>query len=109
MANSEQVEALIQGPDTWHDYRRLHGEDTIDLSGAELDGIRVGWNKDHVLEGASDKFIRNEIIGWEVPLDLAGANLTGAKLRSSELVGANLENAKLLGARLEGAASLCVV
>ena len=104
MANLEQVEALKQGPSAWRDYRRLHGGVPIDLSGAELDGLRVGWNKDHELDfGASDAFIRNEIIPYEIPLDLTGADLTGAKLRNSELVGADLKEAKLHGTRLEGA------
>lgn len=79
MANEEQIEILLQGPEAWNKWREDLNDPfwDIDLSGASLSVA-----------------------------NLAYADLSDANLRGADLDCANLRNANLQGARLEGA-QLC--
>lgn len=78
MANSEHVEILKQGVDTWNKWRADNPDIIPDLSRANL--------SDTNLSGA----------------DLSGANLDGAYLRGANLSGADLHHAGLSGTNLDG-------
>ncbi|RJP48920.1 MAG: toll/interleukin-1 receptor domain-containing protein [Anaerolineaceae bacterium] len=93
MADKEQVEMLLQGPETWNEWRRSNPV-KIDLSQTSL----VYTN----LKGAdlSEANINRS--------DLRGANLNGANLRESDLgdsdfIGAELIDTNLSMAYLRGA------
>ena len=73
MANSEQIDLLKQGTQTWNAWRADQTEATINLSGGALRG-----------------------------LDLEGADLSSADLKDADLRGANLSGANLTAAQLEG-------
>ncbi len=81
LADSEQLELLNQGVESWNDWRRLGFSSQADLSGAELSGADLTWAN---LNRA----------------DLRGADLRGAVLTGADLGGADLRGADLIGARL---------
>lgn len=84
MANEEQLEILRQGVQVWHIWRRTHPNITLDLAGAELQGVNlIGVN----FQGTN----------------LYGANLQGTNLYGALLIKANLERANLIEANLERA------
>lgn len=81
MANSEQLDALLQGPSIWRLWRANHPEVEPDLSDAQLAGVDLG-----------DADL--------IDVNLSGANLRRAKLAKCELAGARLSGADLTGAQL---------
>ena len=78
MANQQQVKILLQGVDTWNQWRQKYPKIKVDLSGANL----------------SNADLNNA--------DLNNANLDGANLDGASLDGANLDGASLDGANLDG-------
>ncbi|NET76255.1 MAG: hypothetical protein F6K60_09410 [Okeania sp. SIO1F9] len=74
MANTEQLEILRKGIDTWNQWRKQQRDVQVDLSEANLSEA-----------------------------NLSGANLREADLREAKLSGANLREAKLSGANLSRA------
>jgi uncharacterized protein YjbI with pentapeptide repeats len=83
MADAEQVAILKQGIKAWNQWRANNHQLQIDLSHADLEGIRLDFYKD--------------------TLDLHGANLKAANLYRSSFVGANLASADLTNACLQDA------
>jgi uncharacterized protein YjbI with pentapeptide repeats len=81
MANPEQLDKLLRGPEAWACWRAAHLEVEPDLSGAQLAGANLG-NSDLV------------------SADLSEANLRRAKLANCNLAGAILAGADLTGAEL---------
>lgn len=85
MADSQHLQLLQQGVDVWNEWRRNHPTASVDLSHADLNGVKLGTDGFH--EGGS--------------VDLHDANLYcahfgGANLREADLSGANLGSANLM-------------
>lgn len=85
MANEKHLDILVQGVDTWNDWRRETSV-TPDLSKADLTGVDLSGA---YLKGANLK-----------EADLEEVNLGGADLGGTDLDKANLSGANLSGAYL---------
>lgn len=84
MANTDQLNILRSGVETWNDWRKRNHSVKLDLSGVDL--------KKENLKGA-------DLIG----ADLSGSKLVGVDFSLSNLYGANLSNCILVGANFQGA------
>jgi uncharacterized protein YjbI with pentapeptide repeats len=79
MADAHQFEVILQGVESWNQWRRENSGVRPDLSRADLRGAH-----------------------------LSGADLSGADLREANLTGAYLNDANLSGALLQGADQISV-
>ncbi len=99
MADSQHLDLLWQGTDTWNKWRSNNPTVRPDLSGANLSGAILSKVN---LSGATLR--RTKLI--EAVLSeayLGGANLSRANLSGADLSGANLRGADLSGANLSRA------
>jgi hypothetical protein len=91
MADSEQVERLRHGIDSWNHWRQVNPFMAVDLSRADLRGVDLsGANLSEADLYKAGLFRAN----------LSGADLRDANLSSSNLCGANFNGADLSGANL---------
>ena len=81
MADKEQLDILLKGPEVWNEWRVKHKDVGVELSSADLSRANL---RDAKLIGA----------------DLIGADLSSAILRNVNLSSANLSNATLSSAIL---------
>jgi len=89
MADANQLERIKSGVDHWNQWRDENPEETIDLSEADLRGVK--------LPGANLK-------GAQMPgAKLQFSNLAGALLNEANLEGARMQEVNLQGAQLSGA------
>jgi len=91
MANDQQLERLKQGVEGWNDWRAQNPEEAIDLSEADLRGLKLQKAN---LKGADlhqAKLQFSNLSG----ADLDGANLDRAKFQEANLYGAQISNAVL--------------
>jgi TIR domain/Pentapeptide repeats (8 copies) len=106
MANKEQLEILKQGVRAWNDWR-MKKHPLIDLSGADLSGIKLSsvdifTHLEVSLGKFSETNFSNADLGGAVLVnaDLRGCNFQNAHLSGCEMWGADLDNANLRGAIL---------
>jgi uncharacterized protein YjbI with pentapeptide repeats len=97
MANEEHLAQLVQGVDSWNQWREKNPKVRPDLSGADLRGADL---RGADLRGAD---LHEATLYWA---DLSEANLRGANLNGAFLDGANLHEANLHEAILD-MAELC--
>jgi uncharacterized protein YjbI with pentapeptide repeats len=93
MANPAHLAKLKEGVEAWNDWRAEHSSVEPDLSGADLEDVRL----ESVL--TPDEFSRAELSH----VDFREANLTSARLLHADLTGARLTKANLPRAQLTGA------
>ena len=104
MADEEQLAILQKGVDDWNAWRKENPRVKPNLSGAHLNGVKLGWaNLGRAdLSGAH---LNGVNLGWAnlSEADLSGADLSKADLSGAILGGAILRRADLSGAILNGA------
>jgi hypothetical protein len=93
MADSQQVELILQGAAEWNKWRTDYDSVQPDLSGANLSGANL---IEADLRGAA---LRGAALSGA---NLSGANLSGADLTRAALIETNLEGAILTGANVYG-------
>jgi hypothetical protein len=114
MANSEQVELLLQGVEAWNSWRAKEPSIRIDLSranltgrhlsGANLSGANLSGAYFWTADLAQAHLIQANLSGAKLPqANLAQANLSGANLSGAYLPRADLRRAELFGADLSRA------
>ena len=104
MANDEQLNILMKGPDSWNNWMSQNTIVKPDFTGADLQGVNLGgaflsscnFSKANLSKAI---MVNAELIG----ADLGNADLRGANLFGAELSVANLDSADLRGADLRGA------
>jgi uncharacterized protein YjbI with pentapeptide repeats len=114
MANPQQLELLLQGSETWNQWRRdnlglrpdLHGADLIEANLFEANLLGADLSRAHIrganLSGAH--LIEANLIGADLSrANLSGAHLSRAHLSEANLFGANLRQANLRQANLSRA------
>lgn len=99
MANQFHLEMLLQGPDSWNEWRRNNSGVRPDLSEANL--LNADLSR-AVLDGADLR--GSDLSKAQLShASLHGANLEGATLSLADLLGAVLNEANLCGASFFGA------
>jgi uncharacterized protein YjbI with pentapeptide repeats len=83
MANTEQIAILKTGVTHWNRWREKNPREQVDLSGADLGGLKLN----------EVNFLRTNLTGAIlIKSQLEHAHLTGADLTGASLEGANLEH-----------------
>lgn len=124
MANSEHIQQLKNGVESWNRWRDAHKKILPDLSGASLSNLNlngVNFREANLAEcQLRGAFLRHSNLQYATlrganlrstdfrsanlrRADLAGVNLEDARLQSAFFFNANLENAVMTNARLNGA------
>jgi uncharacterized protein YjbI with pentapeptide repeats len=102
MANPEHLAILKQGVEVWNrwrqEQRKSHGEERLDLRGAELrsaDLVKINFGRSYITS-------RHGGLRFSY-VDLRGADLSGALLMGTNFLEADLSEARLTRADLAGA------
>jgi uncharacterized protein YjbI with pentapeptide repeats len=96
VANPEHLALLKNGVEAWNRWREHHATVAIDLTNADLSGMRLD-RADLSLANLSRAHFEETDLN---DADLTLANLSGAQFRAAELMAADLSSANLSGARL---------
>jgi uncharacterized protein YjbI with pentapeptide repeats len=96
MANTEQLQILKQGADTWNTWREKNSGIEIDLNQADLEGADLPKTDLQRADLRGANLARACLSG----ANLRGANLAGAMLNNADLNRSNLREANLIGANL---------
>ncbi|MDJ0511350.1 MAG: pentapeptide repeat-containing protein [Crocosphaera sp.] len=105
MANTEQLEILRKGIDTWNQWRKQQRDVQVDLSEANLSEANLsGANlREANLSGADLSGANLSRASLNYGSNLSQANLIGINLSQANLSGINLSQANLSGANLREA------
>jgi hypothetical protein len=103
MANSEQLEILMQGVEVWNTWKKENGNVMIDLARANLHGAQLKGVQLYEADISEADFSEANLINSDLgSTNARNANFSGADIRWADLTEANFSGAILRGAKLVG-------